>query len=237
MRTTGKGKNGMNPIIDKIRKLQALANGATTEAEAALAASRVQELLAKHNLDLGLVALNEDPGIRQTTEREWRRAPEYISILASTCDVLFDVLHYRQGSKFGRAYVFVGLKANVEAACLTFEYLIDSVESLARGAKQNKAVYGADQFLAFKIGAADSIKQIARLQKTQTIADNPGYSELVHIGNTTSRRLYDDTKFSGPPLQIGNNWGSSRFNAGYQEGYEQGSRVDLHGARTNRMLK
>lgn len=225
-----------NPIIEKIRKLQALAERATTEAEAAVAATRVQELLAKHNLELGSVALSEDPGGEQEVGRGWGRLPSHAVSLARACQWLFDVMFYFRGSRIGGyRFVFIGIQANVEAACITYEYLLASVDALTRGAKSEGLIYGAEEFLAFRIGAADRIRELAREHKAQTVAANPSYGELVHIGDAVARRLHDAKQFSGSS-RGGSGGFMSYGNSGYDLGYEQGSRVDLHGARTNRLL-
>lgn len=224
----------MNQIVEKIRKLQALAEGAT-EHEAALAASRVQELLAKHNLDIGSIELESEPGTRQEVGRAYRRIPAFANILSGACDELFDVRSYLHGSKrFGHVFVFVGLKANVEAACLTYSYLMESVESLLRGAKATRIVYGSEECLAFRIGAATRIHDIAQEQKSRTVNQIPRYGELVHIANALAERMIQDLDLKG---SRGGTGGFIQFNLAYNLGYDQGSRVDLHGARTNRMLK
>src|SRR5437868_5932982 len=123
-------------ILDKIRKLQALSERATTEAEAALAAARVQELVTKHNLDLGAVLLKEDPGAQMEAGEAWKRLAYHAQSLAEACALMFDVLFFFRGSKmFGHRFVFIGLTDNVQAACITYEYLYASVDALARGAK------------------------------------------------------------------------------------------------------
>ena len=230
------GKAPEADVIGKIRKLHALAEGATNEAEAALAATRAQELLIKYNLNLGSVLLKEDPGATETVGRKWRRIPAYSTFLAFSCDELFDVKHYLRGSRgTGRAFVFIGLKANVETACITYEYLMESLDALACGAKGAGLIYGGEDFLGFRIGAAMRILDIAREQKTKTLAANPGYGELVYVGQAVAQRLYDAVNFT---FSLGGSGGGfSAFGRAFKEGYQQGDRVDLHGARTNRMLK
>ena len=53
-------------IIDRIRKIQALAEGATTEGEAQAALCRLQNLLNKHGLDLSdIIESDEEEEVRQ----------------------------------------------------------------------------------------------------------------------------------------------------------------------------
>jgi len=223
-------------ILDKIRKVHALAERAGTEAEAAVAAALVQQLLAKHNLALGEVVLKEDPGVEMTVGRAWRRIPSHAFILGRACDDLFDVRHFFRGNRGGRRFVFLGLKANVEAAAVTYDYLMESVEALVRGAKAQDLIYGTDDFLAFRLGASERIRELARQQKAETLAANPGYGELVHLGKALAQDLYDAIEFSGTARGGGGAFWSYGTSA-YSHGYDQGSRVDLAGARTSRMLK
>lgn len=223
-------------ILDKIRKLHALAESPGNEAEAALAASRVQALLSKHNLELGEVVLKKDPGASVEAGRAWRRMPEHAHTLGRACNNMFDVLHYfRGGRSYGWRFVFIGLKANVESAVVTYEYLMESVEALGRGAKAQDLIFGIDEFMAFRSGAADRIREMARQQKAQALAVNPAYGEIVHIANALANDLMGAMKFKGfrgAAFGLG-----SIGTAAYSHGYEQGGRVDLAGARANRMLK
>lgn len=225
----------MTSIIDKIRKLQLLAERAGTEAEASAAMACVQSLLLKHNLDLGSVVLKEDPGATLVAGRAWARIPIHGSMLASACETIFNVRHCFSGYRRSWTFMFIGLKANVEAACLTYEYLFASVEALARGAKTANLIYGSEEFVAFKLGAATRIRDAATEEKKRALVLNPGYQELVHIGDALAQRLLDGLH----PKGVRGGYGGM-FSFGteaYSHGYEQGARVDLHGARTNRMLE
>jgi hypothetical protein len=225
----------LNPILDKIRKIHALAERAGTEAEAANAAARVQELLAKHNLDLGQVLLKEDPGTSMEAGNPFRRTPSHTGILAKICREMFDVLNYFTGSRhFGWRYTFIGLRANVEAAATTFEYLTESVEALVAGAKTRNLLYGNQEFADFRCGAAWRIWEMARQQKAETLAANPVYGELVHIGNALALRMYSALKFRGERGGFG---GDSSGTMAFSLGYAEGGRIDPSGARTGRMLK
>jgi hypothetical protein len=225
-------------IVEKIRKLHALAESPGNEAEAALAASRVQELLAKHNLAIGEVVLKEDPGATLPVGKAWIHIPSHAATIANACDELFDVLFYysRRGRYAGWRFVFIGLKANVEAAATTYEYLMESVNSLARGAKTLNLIHGTNEFQAFRAGAAMRIWDIARKQKRQVVASNPAYGQIVHIGNAVARQMQDALQFKGRG-RGGNGDRLSWSSEAYWLGYSEGESVDLAGARTNRMLK
>jgi hypothetical protein len=225
-------------ILSKIRKLHALAERAGTEAEAALAASRVQELLAKHNLELGEVLLKEDPGAEIAAGKGWSRIPYFARTLAFACEEMFDIRHFLTTGSRGWRFVFVGPRANVEAATITYEYLLASVEALAQGAKTKNLIYGAEDFLAFRNGVADRLGEMVRERKTHVLAANPGYAELIHIAEALAEKMIDEKNMKH---SSGRGWGwggwLTRGGAAYQLGHQQGGRVDLAGARKNRMLR
>ena len=235
-------------ILSRIRKLQALAEGATTEAEAALALFRVHELLGKYNLDIGAVVLREDPGTSMLTGPEFKHLPPHYPKLAGACDEMFDVLHYYQRTSgemvrwrrvYHRRCVFIGLTANVQTACATFAFLVDSIEILCKSWRiawkkdpANAGLYSVDS-ISFRLGCADRIHQTATEYKTR-LSGTLTTQELIHIGNAVAQKLYDQITFRGPGL------GSNRFPSdhwAYAAGFDKGKDVDIHGARTNRMLR
>jgi len=243
----------MNPIVEKIRKLQALAERAGTQEEAALAAARVQELLFRHNLDLGETLLREDPGGIAQAGKCVANVPAYAGFLAEACEVLFDVRSLLQKSRYdgntshtgicwavdyGLRVAFIGLRANVQAACVTYEYLIESIEALLRGAKSQGLVHGTGSWQAFRRGAAVGILGIVHQQK-QHVVDHAGYAQIVHVGRAVANRLYSQLKL-GRPRRLRDDLGFGR-SAGaldaYDEGLAQSSRIDIHGARSGRMIK
>lgn len=231
-------------IIDKIRKLQALAERAGSEAEAANAAARVQELLLKHNLEIGSIALEQEKGTDVAVDRNFCRVRPHHVTLAMACNRLFDVQHYLMRTKYGyrssaSAFHFIGLSANTEAACVTFSYLCDSVECLVSGWKPepDETLFWLDSpqsaYRSFRIGASERILEMAEAVKKQCQEHNPGSAELVRIGSDLAWKMFIKMEFKG-------SYNSDHIPgdyAGYDAGYEQGARVDIHGARSNRMLK
>ena len=77
-------------ILARIRKLLALSTS-PNEAEAALAASRAQELLLRHNLDIGVVqqTADEHKATRGSTDRVGRRSA-FEFVVANAVDELLD---------------------------------------------------------------------------------------------------------------------------------------------------
>lgn len=231
----------MNPIIDKIRKLQVLAERAGSEAEAANAAARVQELLAKHNLEIGSIALQAEEGSDEAVDIGFRRMRPHLLNLAWACNELFDVAYYWTVRRVGRRmresrFHFVGLAANVEAARITFAYLYESVEALLAGWKVDFA-HGRSfdrpaQYRSFRIGASERILEMASQAKLRAAASD-SMLELIHIGKAVSQKMKARITFKGRRPSF--NFDPSDYEA-YFDGQNEASRVDIHGARKSRML-
>jgi len=127
-------------IIDRIRKLLALANSAN-ENEAAAAAMKAQTLLAEHNLseaDLGTVN-DEDmvlDGELITDSRPWRRYLAAELARLYFCDYFYGFVkesrpnHSRGYRRFDR-HTFVGRPHNVLITKSIFRYLCDTIDRLA----------------------------------------------------------------------------------------------------------
>jgi len=231
----------VDQIIEKIRKLQALAERAGTEAEAANAAERVRELLLKHNLEIGSIALEQEKGSDESTDDDLCRVQGHHLDIAFACDELFDVKNYMVSRRvaYRRRLVrfhFVGLSANVKAACLTFSYLCASVESLLAGWKRDfdgEFWERASAYRSFRIGVTRRIKEMASEHKRQSQEHNPATAEIVRVANALAWRMYSGIKFSGR-TRGGFAWPSDQ--GAYASGYAEGGRIDIHGARRNRML-
>lgn len=255
MRERSRSINHMEPtssILEKIRKIHALAERAGTEAEAANAAQRVADLCRQHNLDIGVATLQEEE--TKATEAlhahkggKWQA---HWSYLALACDKLFDVAHYRgtegraiknaTGIVTGRETVsvlhFYGLKANVASAVVTYEYLLASVEAMLESHLIGSDLSGASDYHSFRIGCADRIDdEAAKIvrQAVAYIAPSEESTAVVRLGNQLIQAHY---KERGLRRSGSSSSGAANRDA-YSAGYAAGGRVDIHGARTSRMLR
>lgn len=131
-------------LIDKLRKLLALADPTrgATEAEAASAMAKVQSLLAEHNLSLSDLEtgpsgprIKEDKELR-TDSRPWRRALAISVARLYFCDHFYS-FHKEFTAKRSCGYIrydvhhFIGEEHNVLVAKIMFLYLIGAISALA----------------------------------------------------------------------------------------------------------
>lgn len=238
-------------ILEKIRKIHALAERAGTEAEAANAAQRVADLCRQHNLDIGVATLQEEEtkateALHEHKGGKWQAHWTYLS---NACDKLFDVASYRgkegraiknaQGFVTGREEIsvlhFYGLKANVAAAVVTYEYLLASVESLLEGHLADNDLSGVSEYRSFRLGCSERIYNEACKTSKQIaahVAPSEESTALVRLGNQLIH-----THRKALHLRSGGRSHGASSHSAYSAGYAAGGRVDIHGARTSRMLR
>lgn len=143
-------ETGFNqPIVDKIKKLLAMANDQRgNENECALAMERVQQLLASYNLTLAQVESTMTPegpkvqdGKREKSNIERSAMYEYqrelMRIIAEThyCMYLIGEKHpYNpKTGRYGKRkyHVLIGREANVTTAGMMFDYLNGTIDKMA----------------------------------------------------------------------------------------------------------
>jgi len=125
-------------IIERIRKLLALAGNNPNEAEAALAMEKAQAELALHNLSMSEVEHKERADI-MTMNGPTTPAHPHLRFLGNAIARLYfaDYFYIRIRGKWQTQHCFVGSEGNVEVAKLMFEYLSSTIDRLAyQGAKR-----------------------------------------------------------------------------------------------------
>lgn len=160
-------------VINRIRKLMSLATAGrgATEAEAQLASSHVQRLLAEHNLSIAAIEASgqssgeggkrtrEGVGSRQVYK--WQR-----DLMAAVAELNYCKAFAKwQGAVFN-GYELIGRVDNVATSKVMFEYLQQTIERLARedvggDAKQFFTRYAH----SFKQGCSDRV--VSRLREEQ----------------------------------------------------------------------
>jgi hypothetical protein len=110
-----------SPIIEKIKKLLALANS-SNEHEAALAAGHAQRLLSEHNLAMADINASHRPDKADTVETAVSKTlPKWLRQLSAGVSTAFDcqTVHHPATGKM----TFIGVGADVQIAAYTFTYL------------------------------------------------------------------------------------------------------------------
>lgn len=125
-------------ILEKIRKLLALA-GSSNEHEAAAAAAKAQEILAEYNLDLNMVSTSRNDTTRGRVQVDFAAMYKYQQTLMAAlarnnfCRHLVVNGHFTDAkgvNRFGKRHVLIGRKINVQVTSDTYSYLVERMDQL-----------------------------------------------------------------------------------------------------------
>jgi hypothetical protein len=126
------------PVIDKIKKLLALANS-SNEHEAALAASHAQRLLSEHNLAMADIEAVHKPDKADQVETSVSKSlPKWMRHLSAGVSSAFDcqAIHHPATGKM----TFIGVGADAQVAAYTFTYLDRTIRKLCGSYMKQQSV-------------------------------------------------------------------------------------------------
>lgn len=159
-------------IIEKIKKLLALANS-SNEHEAALAASHVQRLLSEHNLAMTDIEASHKPDRADKVETTVAKTlPKWLRNLSAVVSIAFDcqAVHYHTTGKM----TFIGVGADAQVAAYTFIYLDRTVRKLCVNYMKNHIPINLPNRQrelmrqSYYLGAVSTINASLKQQKTET---------------------------------------------------------------------
>jgi hypothetical protein len=159
-------------IIEKIKKLLALANS-SNEHEAALAASHAQRLLSEYNLAMADIEATKQPDTADRVETSVSKTlPKWMRHLSGGVSTAFDcqAIHHPATGKM----TFIGVGADVQVAAYTFAYLDSTIRQLCTTYMKkhvSAALTNRNRELmrqSYYLGAVSTINARLREQKLQT---------------------------------------------------------------------
>ena len=198
--------NDKTPIIEKIKKLLALANS-SNEHEAALAASHAQRLLAEHNLAMADIDAAHKPDKADTMNIKLSKTlPKWVRYLSAGVSSAFDcqAVHHPETGRMS----FIGIGADVQIAVYTFTYLDTTVRKLcALYMKYHVNPDAPNRYRelhrqSYYLGAVSTINARLREQKVQTPITTgalvlvkeglirQAMNEIGNLRTVTSRKSY-----------------------------------------------
>ena len=225
------------PIIEKIKKLLALANS-SNEHEAALAAGHAQRLLSEHNLAMADIDATHKPDKADKVETVVPKTlPKWLRHLSSGVSTAFDcqTVHYPTTGKM----VFIGVGADVEIASYTFSYLHRVVRKLCTNYVRHHVddrITGRNRELlkqSYLLGAASTITLRLREQKIQTPITSSALvpvkeglikqtmSELGKLRTVRSRKSYINAEAYGKGQNDGRQVGINKGIAGHSQSHSK----------------
>ena len=161
-----------SPIIEKIKKLLALANS-SNEHEAALAAGHAQRLLSEHNLAMADIEAAHRPDKADKVETTVSKTlPKWMRHLSAGVSSAFDcqAVHHPAAGKM----TFIGVGADVQIAAYTFTYLDRTIRKLCSTyMQQHISSMAANRHRelmrqSYYLGAVSTITVRLKEQKVQT---------------------------------------------------------------------
>ncbi len=227
----------MEKIIDKIRKLLALANS-SNEHEAALAASHAQRLLSEHNLAMADIEPDNKPQSADKVEANVSKTlPKWVRYLSAGVCTAFDcqAIHHPALGKM----TFIGVGADVQIAAYTFAYLDKTVRKLCSSYIKhhvNDRTPNRQRELmrqSYYLGAVSTITGRLREQKIQTPI-TPG--ALVPIKEGLIKKAMSDM---GPTRTVRSRRSyinSHAYTKGQQDGHEVGIHHGIGGSHARKSI-
>jgi hypothetical protein len=120
----------INKILDKIRKLFALAGNNPNENESASAAEMARKLLDAYNLSISDIELKEI--VEKQIIFETFRIDSWKGWVARIVSEVFDCVAYLTKESGTSKMVFVGNTSDVEVAVYVYQYLLKTIENLIK---------------------------------------------------------------------------------------------------------
>jgi hypothetical protein len=229
-------ENDCEKMLDRVRKLMALAGNNPNEAEAQAAANKAAALLAEYNLTLADVEAKEGDEfvIEQdlmTSSYPWRRQ------IANAVAHLYFCRYFYQPVKKGKSkydiHCFAGAPHNVQVAKMMFDYLHRAVDRLANeGSRRLPKKQQSPYRVSFRATCTNRIAQriYERIQeakaghmKSETTGSNlPALASLYDtLGAQVERQLNDKIRLKKP---------TDKDNKRAQKQFEKNARRDILGA-------
>lgn len=168
-------------IIERIRRLLAMANDTSSPHEAGIAARRVQKLMEEynlHNVESILSDLEDDANVGQETVTNFKVAgrskkaakecPPWVGRLSIAvarlfdCEVRITSAEPLTGVRGSVALAFYGYKTDLEVCKWTFEYLLNEVRRFNRQASKQYGKGNRELLGDYRLGLVNGILQVIK---------------------------------------------------------------------------
>lgn len=224
-------------ILIKVQRMLMLAEGATNEHEAALAAAMAQKFMLLHDLcieDLGEIT-QEDTEIAEEAVYESGRLANWRLNLFCGVARSFGCRPLVQSGYRTRTLKLVGTRADMAVARETYDYLVGAVERLA---SRKVKGYGRSVITSYKLGATHTIVSRLRdqakankeeVQKSATLAG----TELVLVkGEALKEHM---SRYTGTYESAKSRVDSYGYSRGQRDGHGVGINSQVGGDGKNRI--
>jgi hypothetical protein len=216
-------------LIDRVKKLLALAGNNSNENEAAVATAKASRLIAEYNLTLSELKDAGDERIQNEypsngLKNSWER-----TIWFGVAELNFCMYYYSSKPPYSLVHHLIGTEVNVISSKVMADYLVSTVNRLAQeapiaGTKRNAFRLGCADRLYHRLAAlkADRAKGEAQTTVGTTL---PALADLYGIHNQANLDLYSATH-NGRKLGPGSR-NSTKNHDVYAQGYVAGGGISL----------
>ena len=242
-------------LAERIAKLLRLANNNPSEREAVAAMERAYALMEEHNLTMAQVDAHGsgDERVQETVGGDYRGQTWARSIWAGVAELNFSMYAYVPAGRAQRylrtpdgyveklprhevdQHMIIGTQSNVASTKVMAEYLIATVERLARERREEECLYGARQQHAYKLGCADRLRdrlitlrrereQASRKEQQAASGNLPVLADVYTAHKAANEELY--RSIHGCMPSGGSALGSSDSDA-YGRGHAAGGGISL----------
>jgi hypothetical protein len=239
-------------LAERIAKLLRLANNNPSEREAVAAMERAYALMEEHNLTVAEIDAHGsgDERLQESFHGDYRGQTWARSIWAGVAELNFSMYAYLSAERVQRyrraadgriekqplrevdEHLIVGTKSNVESTKVMVEYLIATVERLAR----EECLDGARERHAYKVGCADRLydrliklrreREQASRKEHQSMSSNlPVLADVYTAHRVANEELY--CKIHGRMPSGGGTFGGSSDVSAYARGHAAGGGISL----------
>ena len=162
-------------IIEKVKKLLALANNNDNEHQAAAASAKAMELLAAYNLDMASVGTTSASGKREDSKLNgglygWQR-----DLWKAVAVLNFCLYECKKGNYKGSAYEhrLIGRKENVVGATVMAQYLQQTVDRLAKETANERGLnVFCREMIAYREGVASRLYERLNQLRRDKLAED-----------------------------------------------------------------
>lgn len=218
-------------VVEKIRKLLALADGNQNEHEREVAMQFAMDLLAKHNLTLSHLENDMSHLSTMEVDGDFRLDPWVRIVLKAACKLYYtevyisgryDYLSWRKVN----VPVFVGTAENIAVTMEVATWLMNSIRK-----ESNRAYRDEYERRSFRMGAADRIfeRAIEMMEAEKKTSTSRAGTSLMVIRNQLERA--NQKHLSKIQLHPFKSRGSYVERDAYTDGEAYGNRVPLESQR------
>jgi hypothetical protein len=211
-------------MLEKIKKLLALAQDKCNVNESALAAQMAQRLLAEHNLSIADLPQERqercEPDVMDGVEESWERTLGSIVARANYCRAV----HSQNIVNGDRKFILVGRPSNVQVVKYLYAYLRSEISKLADHAKRTQGQGDRSFKSGFINGCLHEVK--AKLNAMKQVETSSCTALTVRLDQEAEDKMHDIF----PRLRTTR--ATCRINAGYGAGQRAGRNMGIHAGVT-----